>query len=114
MGFGVLVAHAQTNQQHLSSEGKKLFDHVTVVRVVVKQTYKEADKVSLPFYGDAEKLLRYAGFKVVRADSAIFDATLYFYFYPAAFEALCKITGQISEWTTQRGRNGGRETERTF
>jgi len=46
------------------------------VRVVVRQTYEEADKVSLPFYEYAEKILNYAGLSVVEEDATTYDATI--------------------------------------
>jgi len=52
------------------------FRDVKSVRVVVRQTYEEADKVSLPFYEYAEKILNYAGLSVVEEDATIYDATI--------------------------------------
>ena len=46
------------------------------VRVVVRQTYGKADKVSLPFYEYAEKILNYAGLSVVEEDATTYDATI--------------------------------------
>ena len=52
------------------------FRDVKRVRVVVGQTYEEADKVSLPFYEYAEKILNYAGLSVVEEDATTYDATI--------------------------------------
>ena len=52
------------------------FRDVKKVRVVVRQTYEEADKVSLPFYEYAEKILNYAGLSVVEEDATTYDATI--------------------------------------
>jgi len=52
------------------------FRDVKSVRVVVGQTYEEADKVSLPFYEYAEKILNYAGLSVVEEDATTYDATI--------------------------------------
>jgi hypothetical protein len=46
------------------------------VRVVVRQTYGRADKVSLPFYEYAEKILNYAGLSVVEEDATTYDTTI--------------------------------------
>ena len=52
------------------------FRDVKSVRVVVRQTYGEADEVSLPFYEYAEKILNYAGLSVVEEDATTYDATI--------------------------------------
>ena len=52
------------------------FRDVKKVRVVVRQTYEEADKASLPFYEYAEKILNYAGLSVVEEDATTYDATI--------------------------------------
>ncbi|TFG90596.1 MAG: HEAT repeat domain-containing protein, partial [Candidatus Atribacteria bacterium] len=52
------------------------FRDVKRARVVVRQTYEEADKVSLPFYEYAEKILNYAGLSVVEEDASTYDATI--------------------------------------
>jgi len=52
------------------------FRDVKRVRVVVGQTYEKADKVSLPFYEYAEKILNYAGLSVVEEDATTYDATI--------------------------------------
>ena len=41
-----------------------------------RQNYKEADKVSLPFYEYSEKILSYGGFSVVKENENKYDATL--------------------------------------
>jgi len=52
------------------------FRDVKRVRVVVGQTYGEADEVSLPFHEYAEKILNYAGLSVVEEDATTYDATI--------------------------------------
>jgi len=59
------------------SQGENLLAQVKVVRVVVKQSYEKADKVSLPFFEKTKAILeRYGGFQIVGGDATTYDATL--------------------------------------
>lgn len=60
----------------LSEEQIKAFRSIKSVRIVVDQAYGEAEGVSLPFKDVVQRVLGYAGVKVVGADSKEYDATL--------------------------------------
>jgi len=56
-------------------EEKDILKKVKIIRVVVEEYYGIAGNVRLPFFDYSEKILRYAGFEVVRETSG-YDAIL--------------------------------------
>ena len=56
---------------------KEMLRDVKVIRVVVEQSYGEADKVSLPFFKETKRIFEtYGRIKVVGKDAQTYDATL--------------------------------------
>ena len=66
----VVSVYAQT----MTKEQEDAFRSAKTARIVVKQSYGEAKDVSLPFEDFAQRLLKYAGLKIVKTKSA--DMTL--------------------------------------
>ena len=60
----------------LSKEQIETFQHAKTVRITVEQSYGIAKGVSLPFEDLAQRLLKYAGVRVVGSDEKGYDATL--------------------------------------
>ena len=72
---GILVSPKGSLAQQVKEE---VLANVKVIRVVVDQSYREADKVTLPFFEVTKYILeRYGGFRVVGKDSKTYDATLH-------------------------------------
>lgn len=63
--------------QTLTEEAKEILKKAKVIRVIVEESYEKADKVSLPFFDYAMRILRYGGFDVVKEDAKTYDATLH-------------------------------------
>jgi len=78
LSFSLYLTSCASLQQGkvFTPEERGLIANVKVIRVVVKQSYEEADKVSLPFFKVTKKILKYGGFEVVGETSETYDATL--------------------------------------
>jgi len=86
------------------------------VRVVVRQTYEKADKVSLPFYEYAEKILNYAGLSVVEEDATTYDVTISIEAKGIPGSARYRGTISGSHWTkaTVKGKISFSAGDKTF
>jgi len=76
--FFVLVGILYPKGSLAQQVEEEILANVKVIRVVVDQSYEEADKVTLPFFKVTKYILeRYGGFRVVGKDSKTYDATLH-------------------------------------
>ena len=73
---GSLADKTRLRIEELYNERKPAFRHTRTVKIMVEQSYGEAEGVSLPFEDIARRLCRYAGLEVVGVDAEDYDVTL--------------------------------------
>ncbi|MEM1574219.1 MAG: hypothetical protein QXY96_07080 [Candidatus Methanomethylicaceae archaeon] len=73
----VILGLVCLNTLQAQENKEKIFDSIKIIRVIVRQKYEKANKVSLPFYEYTEKILNYGGISVVKEDAKKYDATFW-------------------------------------
>ena len=73
---GPVADKAHLMVEKLYNDRKPAFRHTKTVKIIVNQSYGEAEGVSLPFEDIARRLCQYAGLQVVEAEAEDYDVTL--------------------------------------